>query len=313
MAALLHEVNEVFAEASQQRQSMNQTLTAAVLFADVEGSTALYERLGDAVALSRIGPCLARMKAIVVGGQGRVIKSIGDGIMCLFSNPADALRAAVDMQIAQTDREDGLALRIGFHAGEVILRDGDVYGDTVNVASRIEEMAKGEQILTTGPTVALLPEYLKHGLRRVGHVDMRGKELPIDSFEVIWRWSEDLTLMEGAVSQAPTQSAKLWLRYRGREIELSCVDREFTIGREPGCDLVIPQPRASRLHGRIEYRGGVFVLLDLSANGTFVHFDGDREFVLRRSFVPLRGSGHIGLGLSTTGMGAEDSLDFRCE
>ncbi|MBX6392125.1 MAG: adenylate/guanylate cyclase domain-containing protein, partial [Burkholderiales bacterium] len=68
-----------------------------------------------------------------------------------------------------------------------------------------------------------------------------------------------------------------------------------------------------RLHGRIEYRGGVFVLLDLSANGTFVHFDGDREFLLRRSFVPLRGSGRIGLGLSTTGAGAEEAVEFRCE
>ncbi|MFO7188501.1 MAG: adenylate/guanylate cyclase domain-containing protein [Pseudomonadota bacterium] len=292
---------------------MNQTLTAAVLFADVEGSTALYERLGDAAALSRIGPCMARMKAIVVGGQGRVIKSIGDGIMCLFPNPADALRAAVDMQIAQADRDDGLALRIGFHAGEVILRDGDVYGDTVNVASRIEEMAKGEQILTTGPTVAMLPEYLKHGVRRVGQIDVRGKELPVDSYEVIWRWSEDLTVMENPVTQQPLPNARLWLRYRGREHHLSCADREFTIGREPGCDLVTPQPRASRLHGRIEYRGGVFVLLDLSANGTFVHFDGDREFLLRRSFVPLRGSGRIGLGLSTTGAGAEEAVEFRCE
>ncbi|HLU77056.1 MAG TPA: adenylate/guanylate cyclase domain-containing protein [Burkholderiales bacterium] len=292
---------------------MNQTLTAAVLFADVEGSTALYERLGDAAALSRIGPCMARMKAIVVGGQGRVIKSIGDGIMCMFPNTADALRAAVDMQIAQTDREDGLALRIGFHAGEVILRDGDVYGDTVNVAARIEELAKGEQILTTGPTVALLPEYLKHGLRRVGQVDVRGKEQPVDSFEVIWRWSADLTIMENPVSQQPLPSAQLLLRYRGQELELSGVDREFTIGREPGCDLVTPQPRASRLHGRIEYRGGVFVLLDLSANGTFVQFEGDREFVLRRSFVPLRGRGRIGLGLSTTGAGADDALEFRCE
>jgi hypothetical protein len=174
-------------------------------------------------------------------------------------------------------------------------------------------MAKGEQILTTGPTVALLPEYLRHGLRRVGQVDVRGKEQPVDSFEVIWRWSEDLTVMEGA-PPAPVEQpgAQLWLRYRGQELSLNEMDREFTLGREPGCDLVVPQPRASRLHGRIEYRGGVFVLLDLSANGTFVHFDGDREFILRRSFVPLRGSGRIGLGLSTAGRGTEDVLEFRC-
>lgn len=292
---------------------MNHTLTAAVLFADIEGSTALYERLGDAMALARIGPCIARMKAIVVGGQGRVIKSIGDGLMCLFPTVAGALRAGADMQIAQVDREDGLALRIGFHAGEVILRDGDVYGDTVNVAARIGELAKGEQILTTGPTVVQLPEYLRHGLRRVGEVDVRGKEQPIDSYEVIWRWSDDLTVMESIGGEVPEQtSARLLLRYRGRTTQLSDADREFTIGREPGCDLVIPQPRASRLHGRIEYRGGVFVLLDLSANGTFVHFDGDREFILRRSFVPLRGSGRIGLGRSTEGADAENALEFRC-
>jgi adenylate cyclase len=263
--------------------------------------------------LSRIGPCLARMKAIAVGGQGRVVKTIGDGLMCCFPTAADALRAAVDMQIAQTDRDDGLALRLGFHAGEVIQRDGDVFGDTVNVAARITEMAKGEHILTTGPTVAMLPEYLKHGLRRVGEVDVRGKEHRLDSFEVIWRWSEDMTVMEVAGEGAPDHETILCLSYRERQFTLSAVDREFTLGREAGCDLVIPQPRASRLHGRIEYRGGVFVLLDLSANGTFVHFDGDREFVLRRSFVPLRGQGRIGLGASTSGLGAADALHFRCD
>lgn len=293
---------------------MSRTGSAAILFADVEGSTALYERLGDAQALARIGPCLARMKAIAVGGQGRVVKSIGDGLMCSFPRAADALRAAVDMQIAQTDRDDGLVLRLGFHGGEVIMRDGDVFGDTVNVSARIAELAKGEQILTTGPTVTMLPEYLKHGLRRVGHFDVRGKEQPLDSFEVIWRWSEDLTVMEvDGASQIDTPPAQLILNYRGREIELSAADREYTIGREPGCDLVIPQSRASRLHGRIEFRGGVFVLLDLSANGTYVHFNGDREFVLRRSFVPLRGSGRIGLGASTGGLGLEDAICFRCD
>ena len=292
---------------------MGRTGIVAILFADVEGSTALYEKLGDAQALSRIGPCLARMKAIAVGGQGRVVKTIGDGLMCSFPTAADALRAAVDMQIAQTDRDDSLALRLGFHAGEVIQRDGDVFGDTVNVAARISEMAKGEHILTTGPTVAMLPEYLKHGLRRVGEVDVRGKEQPLETYEVIWRWSEDLTVMEQAGVGAEYPEMKLSLSYRERHFILTPVDREFTLGREAGCDLVIPQPRASRLHGRIEFRGGVFVLLDLSANGTFVHFDGDREFVLRRSFVPLRGSGRIGLGASTSGLGAADALHFRCD
>lgn len=293
---------------------MSRTGNAAILFADVEGSTGLYEKLGDAQALARIGPCLARMKAIAVGGQGRVVKTIGDGLMCIFPTAADALRAAVDMQIAQTDRDDGLALRLGFHAGEVIQRDGDVFGDTVNVAARISEMAKGEHILTTGPTVAMLPEYLKHGLRRVGEVDVRGKEQRLESYEVIWRWSEDLTVMEVEGSDSdPNHEAQLLLSYRERQFSLSFVDREFTLGREAGCDLVIPQPRASRLHGRIEYRGGGFILFDLSANGTFVHFDGDREFVLRRSFVPLRGKGRIGLGASTSGLGAADALHFSCE
>lgn len=292
---------------------MTRTATATVLFADVEGSTSLYERLGDARALSRIGPCLARVKAIAVGAQGRVVKSIGDGLMCVFPSPADAVRAAVDMQIAQADRDDGLSLRLGFHTGEVIQRDGDVFGDTVNVAARIAEMAKGDQILTTATTVALLPEYMKHGVRRVGLVDMRGKEHPLESFEVIWRWTEDLTIMDASsIPATAPPEVHLMLSYHGQEYRLSSADREFTLGREPECDIVLPQPRASRLHGRIEYRGGVFVLLDLSANGTFVHFDGDREFVLRRSFVPLRGSGRIGFGASTAGVGAEDALEFRC-
>src|SRR5687767_9204380 len=109
---------------------------ATVLFADVSGSTKLYETAGDATALEAISGCLAAATRATQLAGGRVVKTIGDEIMALLPGPDAAAHAAADMQgkidalpeVAGTK----LGVRIGFHHGPVLQRDNDVFGDTVN-------------------------------------------------------------------------------------------------------------------------------------------------------------------------------------
>src|SRR5207302_8910787 len=111
------------------RQSVAMTLTSkerAILFADVSGSTALYELLGDRPAAKRIEACLEELRKIVAKRDGQVVKTIGDEIMVVFGNPEAACNAAREMQqrVIALPPTAGvkLAIRIGFHFG-IVLED----------------------------------------------------------------------------------------------------------------------------------------------------------------------------------------------
>lgn len=112
-----------------------------ILFADVAGSTKLYETLGDAEALATIGRCLDIMKAVCDDHGGRVVKTIGDETMAVFPLPANAAYAAIAMQTQisalRTSKGAPLAIHAGFHFGPVIDDSTDVFGDAVNVAARL--------------------------------------------------------------------------------------------------------------------------------------------------------------------------------
>ena len=293
---------------------MDRARHATVLFADVAGSTALYEVMGDADALARIGGCLARRKEVVAKGDGRVIKSIGDELMCVFPDPSSALRAASEMQLSQMRTEPALSLRIGFHAGEAIERDGDLFGDTVNVAARVVGYAKPKQILTTGATALALPEFMRAGTRKLGNLSVRGRQQPVDLVEIVWQWGADLTMVDPvhAALSADAAERRLTLSYRGRTFEFPRGATQWTLGRGEDNDIVVPVRRASRLHGRIELRQSVFVLVDLSTNGTYVRIDGGDELVLRREALPLHGAGLIGLGQSTRSALRPELVEFCC-
>src|SRR5512138_160956 len=110
--------------------------TGCVLFADVSGSTKLYEAVGDAAAHEAIDLCVKLFGAIATQHGGRVVKTIGDEVMAIFAEAAAAGHAAVDIQLAVAQMAPvdkvKLGVRIGLNAGPVVERDGDVFGDTVN-------------------------------------------------------------------------------------------------------------------------------------------------------------------------------------
>ncbi|HUO43760.1 MAG TPA: adenylate/guanylate cyclase domain-containing protein [Burkholderiales bacterium] len=281
----------------------------AILFADVSGSTGLYEKLGDQAALAAIESVLSELRKSVALQRGRIVKTIGDEVMAVLSTADAAMQAACDMQnrVAAVPplREMRLAIRVGFHFGQTIEEGGDFFGDAVNTAARMAGLAKAGQIITSGPTVEAMSELLRASTRDLDAMVVKGKREEIRIFEVIWRDSGDLTTLAGAEAPAPAGEHTLRLIYRGESLTLGPERRAASLGRDTGNDLVIADKMASRVHCRIEYRRGEFFLMDQSTNGTYVKVEGDAEIVLKREQALLRGQGIISLGHSAAAADGE--------
>ena len=270
----------------------------AVLFADISGSAKLYENLGDTEALATIERCLALIKQVCIDGGGRVVKTIGDEVMAVFPGADGAARAATDMQARissqRTSHGAPLAIHVGFHFGPVLEEGADVFGDTVTVAARLANLARGGQVFTSSQTVAELPPVLRARTRDHHAQTVKGKQQDIDLFELVWQETEDeLTALSTRLELRPAQ---LKLVHGDQHLELSTAKPSLSIGRDPQNDLVIGDRKASRMHAHIERRRDKFVLVDHSSNGTYVTVDNEAEIALRREELVLRGRGRVSFG-----------------
>jgi len=289
------------------------TSAAAVLFADIAGSTKLYDVLGDTRAKQLIDETLAELRGSCKHFDGRVVKTIGDEIMCVFEDAERGLLAACDMQtrVNSLPIVDGVKrlIRVGFHYGAVILEKGDVFGDTVNVAARMSGVAKGLQIITSRVTADLLPAHMRTSVRPIATVAVKGKD-DMAVCEVIWQSDDDLTMtVDSIYSTQPAKNSELALTHNGREVTLSSAAPAATFGRGVDNTFVIGDLKASRNHARIEKRRDKFYLIDQSTNGTFVTVNGEAEMELHREEVMLRGQGVILFGHSAA-EAREETVEF---
>jgi adenylate cyclase len=276
-------------------------LPCTVLFVDVCGSTELYARFGNARGLAALATTLEILSQVALHHLGTIIKKIGDGVLCTFPTAADAAQGAAEMHravrqamaLADTGIKT-LAVRVGFHSGPVISRKDDVFGDAVNVAARLVGMAKPGQTIIAKETVNALSG--GSSVRFVCSTEVKGKTRPFDLFEVIWDHN-NLTVMRPATrTKAPT--TRLTVAFGALTVEVGRQRPVIHMGRAPDNEIVVPHAVASRVHARIEYRRGRFVLVDQSLNGTYLNLQGGREVALRREEMALEGSGLIGLGAS---------------
>ena len=289
----------------------------AILFADVCGSTRIYERHGDAKARRLIGRCIELMTAATVEHGGTLIKTIGDEVMCRFPGAGEAAAAALDMQervasAVLTTFGGSLSIHVGFHFGEVVEEGGDVFGDAVNVAARMVNLAKADQVLTTAATVELLSPEQRKGARQIARAEVKGKSEKIDVYELIWQEGESTRMVGRAPWEMPRAAApgRLLLTQGVREFEVSEAHPSMTVGRGEQNDLVLKGDLVSRLHARIECRNGRFSITDQSTNGTYVADPSGGAHLVRHDSQVLTGTGMIALGHEPQA-GQADVIHYR--
>jgi len=298
---------------------MGKDIELAILFADVVGSTRLYELMGDLRARDMVAICIDVMRSATEQHQGTVIKTMGDEVMATFPSADQALNAAAQMQ-QQISKHSQLkvegqpvSIRIGCHFGPVVLENRDVFGSTVHTANRMTSQAKAGQIMTTAAMVEQLSPQWRAAVRQVDIATLKGQGSEVALFEVLWQ-TEDVTSMVPAIALAAKSGPAIRLRLRFEDRDLLLDDRHpsITIGRAEDNDVVVKGNLISRLHARIEINRHKFVLIDQSTNGTFVQTeDGDESFV-RRDSLQIKGKGMIGLG-KLPEQDAPQTIHFVCE
>ncbi len=271
-----------------------------ILFADIAGSTRLYEKLGDQRARMVVSGAVGVMSDVTRRHSGQVVKTIGDEVMTVFRSADNAATAAAEMQDAISasgvSQDITLAIRVGFHHGQVLIDQADVFGDAVNVAAYVTRQAKPGQILVSGTARQRLSERWSPETRPIARVDVKGKQEQVDLYELIWQ-ADEMTMLQAPPPRGhDAAGARLVLTTGSRRIEVGALCPAFTVGRDDRNDVVIVETIVSRYHAKVEYRNGRFVLTDQSANGTFVAPQDGAPVFVHRDSVLLAGQGLLGLG-----------------
>lgn len=286
---------------------MDNTKERAILFADLRGSTALYLKLGNTEAATVVTHSLAMLGQIIARAGGRVVKTLGDGLMAVFEDAERAVDSAANLQdslerIAPV--ADGLPLRsaaiklkVAIAWGEMVEVDGDCFGDAVNVAARLLDLAGDNETLTTAQLLRELPSDQHDRFRSIDKLHLRGRKEPVPVLRMEGRRFGDTMstqIMDAQPSDMPDGIRLTWLT---TERVFSTASMPLVLGRSPQASFCVSDSRVSRSHARIESHSGHLYLSDLSYNGTHVKFERDEQVLtLRRGTCTLHGCGVISLG-----------------
>ena len=291
---------------------MTQIAERTVLFADLRGSTALFETLGNAEATTVVTHCIGAIGRPVEDSGGRVVKTLGDGLMAVFTDAAAAAQAAHVMHdvlesIVSRGSERGassglraLRLQVAIARGEVVEMAGDCFGDAVNVAARLLDHAGDNETLITQDVLQGISLEHRSRFRSLDRLVLRGRVEPV---EVHVQGGRRGTAPEMAVTQFGSVAAAeepdgLRLVWIDLNRLFASQQMPVVLGRSPQASFCVDDSRVSRSHARVDWHSGNFQLSDLSYNGTYVRFNDGEIVSLRRGSCILHGSGSIGLGAS---------------
>jgi adenylate cyclase len=283
-----------------------------VMFADLRGSTALFETLGNAEATSVVTHCVKALAIPVKDHSGIVVKTLGDGLMAVFDQPEQAVEACAQMHelldgmVSRGNERGasaglrGLRLQVALARGEVVEMAGDCFGDAVNIAARLLDHAGDNETLVTVEVLQGLPSDQQLRFRSLDRLVLRGRVEPVQVHVLGGKravGSEMAATQFGDVSvvQEPDGLRLMW---GGQHLVFSNQQMPVVLGRSPQAAFCVDDSRVSRSHARIDWHGGCFQLSDLSYNGTYVRFNDGEIVSLRRGACTLHGSGSIGLGSS---------------
>ena len=297
---------------------MARDLEVAILFADVVGSTQLYDKFGDTKASETVAQCLDVMKDATYQHDGNVIKTIGDEVMSTFPSVDQAMSAAVMMQarITADGRAEGripVSIRIGCHFGPVVEEQNDIFGAAVHTANRMTSQAKARQIVLSGDTVRKLSPELRKQARQIDVATVRGRIDEVALYELLWNPDEATSMLptiEWESSKSSRTGSRLVLSFRDQTVEVSDRRKTVNIGRADDNDLVVKGNLISRIHAKVELQRGKFRLVDQSTNGTFLQDVRGEESFVRRDSIDLGAEGIIGLGRAEQ-PGSSLAIHFR--
>ncbi|MBU6259290.1 MAG: FHA domain-containing protein [Burkholderiales bacterium] len=281
-----------------------------VLFADLRGSTSLFETLGNAEATSVVTHCVNALAGPVLSHQGQVVKTLGDGLMAVFDDAPPAVLASIEMHdllegMVSRGSERGassglraLKLQVGIARGEVVEMARDCFGDAVNVAARLLDHAGDNETLVTVDVLTELAPEARLRFRSLDRLALRGRAEPV---EVHVMGGRRATASDQAVTQfgdvaAVHEPDGLRLMWGGHHLVFASAQMPVVLGRSPQAAFCVDDTRVSRSHARLDWHSGSFQLTDLSYNGTYVRFNDGEIVSLRRGACTLHGSGSIGLG-----------------
>jgi len=182
-----------------------------IIFTDIKGSTQFFETRGDIEGLSMIRKHNEMHFPTIEAYGGRVVKTIGDAIMAVFEDPANAVRATIEMQnnllYYNKNRQpsDQIHIRIGINTGVALYKDEDVYGDAVNLAARVESMAEPDQILISESVYGMVKDTDDIICRYHGKAEFKGKSGETKIYRVVW--SEEQLVEESSFKKTGTRRA----------------------------------------------------------------------------------------------------------
>ncbi len=274
----------------------SQALT--VLFADLAGSTRLYQTQGDTEAHQRVTDSLSCMRQVVERHGGTLLRTVGDAVLASFEQTDAAYQASIDIQ--KEHQLLSLSVRVGFHHGNVIPDAGDVYGNAVNIAARVAAFAEADEICTTEEAVAQLSIRFRSQALFLDRVDFKGVDNPLPVYRI--QWAEDAAQTAIIMAESRTQRYQtnqvLDLLIGARRLRIDTLNPVVTFGRAHDNDVRIDAESASRNHATIEMVRGRFLIHDASTNGTYLVRGGFATEFLRRESASLDNFGSIGLGFN---------------
>ena len=183
---------------------------STVVFTDLHGSTAVFEALGNVRATEIITEITSEIARHCVAAGGRLVKTLGDGVLVQFSDNALAVKAVVELQRLYVKRllrvppDMNMPIRIGLASGDVEVVAGDCYGDAVNVAARLCDLSGPHQIWANADALNSVSEAQGVTFRILGPIHIRGRAEPCTVYQIEWRDTDasDFLTMQGEVDPA---------------------------------------------------------------------------------------------------------------
>lgn len=284
-----------------------------IAFVDLTGSVSVFETLGNERATKAITKLTQWIGSVGTENGGTVVKMLGDGVLLSFINNQMAVDAVMQIQQEHAKRlvrwpnRLRLMMQIGVARGHVIQVDGDCFGDAVNLASRLSDLAGPEQILATDGVIRQLAPRNGARSRSLGPMRIKGRLELCEVFRIEWQTemlSEFLTLpadLHQLRMERESVFGGIELGWLNVSHAFNLTDLPLKMGRAPEADFVVDDPRVSRLHVSIDVRSGNYVLEDISSYGTWLRFGGAENAIsLRRQECLLHSDGEIAMGAPFT-------------